>query len=97
MTNIEVGNRIKELRQNAKLTKNALANLAGISPTYIYQLENGTKSPTVEYLGYICEALHITLSRFFADDQNNDTLQFQLDNLTSTQKQMLAAFLKELH
>lgn len=44
MEKSEVANRIKELREAKKMTQNALANAAGVSPTYIYQLERGEKS-----------------------------------------------------
>lgn len=54
MEKSEVANRFKELREAKKMTQNALANAAGVSPTYIYQLEHGEKSPTVEYLDHIC-------------------------------------------
>ena len=60
MEKIEVANRIKELREAKKMTQNALANAAGVSPTYIYQLERGEKSPTVEYLDHICWGLGLT-------------------------------------
>ena len=66
MDNLQVAERIKKLREKHRLTKNALANLAGVSPTYIYQLEQGLKSPTVEYLGYICQALNVSLSDFLS-------------------------------
>ena len=57
MEKLDVANRIKDLRNQKGLSQNTLANLAGVSPTYIYQLERGEKSPTVEYLYYICSAL----------------------------------------
>ncbi len=63
----EVGERIKFFREKRKMTQNALANQAGVSPTYIYQLERGEKSPTVEYLSHICWGLDISLTSFFAD------------------------------
>ena len=69
MEKSEIGNKIRILREGKDLSQNALANLAGISPTYVYQLEKGEKCPTVEYLEYICFALGTTLSRFFADDE----------------------------
>ena len=65
MEKMEVANRIRELREAKKMTQNALANAAGVSPTYIYQLERGEKSPTVEYLDHICWGLGLTLKDFF--------------------------------
>lgn len=67
----EVGKKIKYFRGMRNLTQNALANRAGVSPTYVYQLERGEKSPTVEYLSHICWGLDISLSQFFAD-QNSE-------------------------
>lgn len=40
----ELGLRIKRLRESRDMSRNALANKAGVSPTYIYQLEKGEKS-----------------------------------------------------
>lgn len=90
-----LGAKIKELRESMKITQNALANRAGVSPTYIYQLEQGLKSPTVEYLGYICAGLNITLSDFFASSVTVDRVK-TVDNLTEKQKKLLNEFLSSL-
>ena len=91
----DVGKRIKTLREKRHLSKNALANNAGVSPTYIYQLEEGMKSPTVEYLDHICWGLGISLNDFFSDD---DSIQIEdkVAKLTDTQKQLLNDFLNSL-
>ena len=87
MDNLYVSTKIKHLREQKHLTRNALANLAGVSPTYIYQLEQGLKSPTVEYLGYICQALETSLSDFFKEDQSSDL------QLSEKQKHLLRELL----
>ena len=46
----DVGARIKELRIKSGLTVNGLANKAGISQSYLRDIELGNKQPTVEYL-----------------------------------------------
>lgn len=94
MNNIELGNRLKQLRESQRLNRNELANKAGISPTYIYQLEKGEKSPTVEYLGYICEALNISLQDFFA--QTHADPNDKLSALTAKQQKLLNDFLASL-
>ena len=94
MTAKEVGARVTVLREEKKLTKNALANLAGISSTYISDIEAGRKCPTVEYLGYLCDALGITLRDFFSVDGKNDRLS--IDSLTERQKAAFENFLREL-
>jgi len=100
MTAEEVGKRIKYLREQKNLKKNTLANLAGVSPTYIDKLENGERCPTVEYLGYICFGLGITLAEFFRDSDEQKELNTIIQNLTarlSTKQQtMLLDFLKTL-
>lgn len=93
----QIGEKIKKLREEKGLTKNALANLAGVSPTYIYQLENGEKCPTVEYLGYICWGLGISLSEFFSESESeNESKESEINSLTNEQKALLNAFLKSV-
>lgn len=90
---MEVGERIRFFREKKKMTKNELANRAGVSPTYIYQLEKGEKSPTVEYLGYVCEALGVSLNVFFS----SSAVSFnKLDSLSFEQKRSLNDFLNTL-
>lgn len=95
MEKTEIARRIKTLRERKGLKQNTLANLAGVSPTYIYQLEHGEKSPTVEYLGYICDALGITLEQFFSDGQTFNQTN-RLDDLTPAQRSLLNDFLNSL-
>lgn len=100
MTAEEVGKRIKYLREQKNLKKNTLANLAGVSPTYIDKLENGERCPTVEYLSYICFGLGITLAEFFRDSDEQKELNTTIQNLTARlspkQQTMLLDFLKTL-
>lgn len=91
MDNLYVATKIKFLREQKQLTRNALANLAGVSPTYIYQLEQGLKSPTVEYLGYICQALGVSLSEFFREEKKENDLP-----LSERQKELLTQFIESL-
>ncbi|HBI60973.1 MAG TPA: hypothetical protein DDY31_07150, partial [Lachnospiraceae bacterium] len=44
---------------------NKLANLAGISQSYLRDIKLGNKNPTVELLSWICEALELSLKDFF--------------------------------
>ena len=62
---MNVGNRIKEFRGQKGLSTNKLANLAGVSQSYLRDVELGKKNPTVETLSYICFALNISLQKFF--------------------------------
>ena len=96
MEKAEVANRIRELREAKKMTQNALANAAGVSPTYIYQLERGEKSPTVEYLDHICWGLGLTLNDFFNETTEQEDLASAVSSLSLKQQKLLIAFLKSL-
>lgn len=97
---MELNKRITFFRNQKGITVNKLANLAGISQSYLRDIELGNKKPTVEVLEFICDALGITLKEFFDDDtmnnlQSNDLLQ-QIYRLTPKQRQLLTNFLKSL-
>ena len=59
------GKRIKELRKAKGLSTNKLSNDAGLSQSYVRNLEEGKyDNPTVESLQLICDALGITFEDF---------------------------------
>lgn len=93
---MEVGKRIGELRNNKGITVNKLANIAGISQSYLRDIENGKKQPTVEYLSYICEALGITLKYFFSEDESDARILHAVYKLNHEQREALADFLEKL-
>ena len=96
MNKREVGEKIKKLREARRMSQNALANEAGVSPTYIYQLERGEKSPTIEYLDHICWGLGITLEEFFRTELLSTSLTDKISTLTPEQKNLLNQFLNSL-
>ena len=91
----DIGLKIQKLRMKKGYKQNQLATIAGISPTYIRDIEAGRKNPTVQYLGYICEALDITLQQFFTEEASPEN-QDKLGQLTAHQQQLLNEFLKSL-
>lgn len=91
----DVSKRIRYFRTQRGLTVNALANLAGISQSYLRDIELGNKKPTVEYLEYICDALKISLATFF-DESEEDEVTRLVSHLTDTQKKTLCEFLKSM-
>ena len=97
---MEIGKRITFFRQQQGLTINKLANMAGISQSYLRDIELGNKQPTVEYLSYICGALHITLSDFFDDSIqekiSEDPLIKAILRLNENQRNALLTFLNTL-
>ena len=57
-----LGNELRRARERAGLTQERLAFQAGLSRPYISQLERDLKSPTLETLFLIAEALGISAS-----------------------------------
>lgn len=95
----EIAQKIKNLRIERKMTQNALAHQAGVSPTYIYQLERGEKSPTLEYLDHICWGLGISIEEFFSAKSARAQEAVggdRLASLTAEQKRLLNNFLNSL-
>ncbi len=63
--NFDVGARIKELRTAKGVSTNKLSNMAGLSQSYVRNLEEGKyDNPTVESLELICDALGIAFEDF---------------------------------
>lgn len=61
-----LGDELKKARITAGLTQEQLSYEAELDRTYISHLENNHKSPTVDVLFRICDALGITASEFLA-------------------------------
>ena len=100
---MNVGNRIKTLRQKLGLSNNKLATLAGLSQPVMNRLENNERSADIETLEKICSALNITLIDFLKDSDNCEPLVLTPElkdlingakNLTPEQLQKLNEFLK---
>ena len=91
----EIGLKIQKLRIKRGYKQNQLVNKAGISSAYIRDIEVGRKNPTVQVLGYICNALEITLQQFFTDEASSEN-QDKLGQLTAHQQKLLNEFLKSL-
>ena len=64
---MDIGARISFFRTQKNYTVNKLANMAGISQSYLREVELGKKTPTVEILSSVFVAREISLSDFFDD------------------------------
>lgn len=96
---MEVGKRIRELREMRGLTVNRLANMAGLSQSFLREIELGNKTPTVETLSYFCDALEISLAEFFSGEEKseiNPVLKTSLCRLSEEQQMRLAEFLNSM-
>lgn len=97
---MEVGKRIKQLREQKNYTINKLANEAGVSQSYLRDIELENKNPTIEFLSLICKTLNISLKDFFDDEfetsMMSDPVIQSIYRLTPQQKTALLEFLKTM-
>ncbi len=72
----EFGATIRNARIENKLTQEKLAELLGVTPVHVKQLESGIRMPSLELLHTIAVTLNFSVDRAFfpADDRNKEML-----------------------
>lgn len=97
---MDIGVRIKQLRETKGYSINKLANKAGVSQSYLRDIELGSKNPTVAFISLLCEQLEISLRDFFSDTEGtpfeNEPLIQRIYQMTPIQREKLLAFLDTL-
>lgn len=93
---MNVGARIKELRERAGFTQNGLAEWAGVSQTHLRRVELGQQDITVGQLSLICDGLGVTLAEFFNVTGEREGFSECIAKLTPKQRQLLMEFLKSI-
>ena len=66
---MELGNKIRRLRQQCNLTQEELADRCELTKGYISQLENDLTSPSIATLKDILSALGSSLKDFFSEEE----------------------------
>ncbi len=97
-----ISRRLLDLRKQKKLSQYRLAELSGVSQSFISDIENGNKTLTVDTLEKICIGLGISLAGFFSENTDiglsedlNNLLQ-EAQKLTPPQIIKLTEFIKTL-
>jgi transcriptional regulator with XRE-family HTH domain len=93
---MDVGIRIRELREKLGLSNRELASLAGLSQPVMHRLENNERSADIETLEKVCEALNITLLQFFNEDIDPVVITPELKQLLDTAKDLTPQQLESL-
>lgn len=65
MVKEELGNRIRELRQNTGLSQEKFALKIGMDRTYFASVEAGKRNIAIENIKRIADGLNVTLSELF--------------------------------
>lgn len=62
-----LGRKVKKLRTQRGLTVKQLAEKAGVSASYIYAIESGTRGTNIKKLARIASALGVLLSDIWSE------------------------------
>ena len=93
---MNIGDRIRILREKSGNSQNSLAEKAGVSQTHLRRVELGQADITVGHLQLICDALEISVKDFFNVNEEAEELSVAMTNLTPKQKRLLIEFLKSI-
>jgi len=93
----DIGEFIRDLRQNARISLRELADRAGVSNPYLSQIERGLRKPSAEVLAQIASALRVSTPLMYLragllnekDGQGVPAAIAADDDLTVSQKQSL--------
>lgn len=68
---MDIGQRLKAVRQQAKLSQRELAKRSGVTNGFISQVEKNQVSPSIGSLKKLLDGLPMSLAEFFADTEDN--------------------------
>ncbi len=79
----EIGGRIKAQRKNLGISQEKLAEMVNVSPHYIYEIERGTKSMSLETFVTLSQALNLTADFILFGSKTDSTFSLaeQLNRL----------------
>ena len=90
-----IGSRIRQARQNEKLSQMDMAALIDVSITHISMVENGRKKVSLEMIARISDALGVTVdeliggSRNTADSEYLTQIGMQLEGCSDDEKRLV--------
>lgn len=106
MDKIELGRRLKEVRNNAGYTQEALAEKADIGVMYLGEIERGIKMPSMKIFIKLIEALDISADYVLRNELDSgkqyvyNEITQKLEGLTPKQRkgavEILDAYIKTL-
>jgi transcriptional regulator with XRE-family HTH domain len=74
---IDVGARLRQLRQERGRSMRALARISGLSTNALSMIERGRTSPSVSTLYKIADALEVPITAFFRDEPPKQEIVFR--------------------
>lgn len=97
---MEIGYRIRELREIQSYTREYLAEVVGISPKFLYEIETGKKGFSADVLYRISKALSVSCDYIMtgedAKQRGNEKIMCVLESLNPTQTYRIQSMLQVL-
>jgi transcriptional regulator with XRE-family HTH domain len=78
------GRKIRAIRKAAKLSREKLAERAGINSNYLGEIERGEKWPSLEIISSLAKVMNVSVGDFFdygSQEQNVNLLKAKLRHL----------------
>lgn len=73
-TNINIGDTIRQIRKNMKLSLDMASKMTGVSKAMLGQIERGESNPTISTLWKISSGLKVSMSTFVSYAENTHDL-----------------------
>lgn len=73
---IDVGNRLRQLREGRKVSMRTLAQMSGLSANALSMIERGKTSPSVSTLYRLADALGVPVTDFFSPESSRKKVVF---------------------
>lgn len=80
MNEVDISKNITEYRKRKKMTIKELANLTGVTPSLLSQIEKGSANPSINTLKQISSVLEVPLFNFFINDVPTESLVVRKDS-----------------
>lgn len=94
---IQVGNLIKTLRKEHKMTMVNFSKLIGVSQPTLSRLESGSQEVTLSLLMNICNVFNITMSEFLKTiEGKNNSYKIEISNENVTSEDELNIILSDM-
>lgn len=89
---MDIGNKLKELRKQQKLTLKELSQKTNISISFISDIENRRRNPSIDNLKILANALNVQVNYFFDGSEFKE--ETKLDEYINKNKIFFSKFEK---
>ena len=83
VTNLALGNAIKEARMKQNLSQEILAEMIGISPTHLKHIESEHRKPSIDVLFKIVKVLNLSLDNILFCQNDNSSTQKLINEINN--------------